>query len=463
MARLRVGVVGGGIAGAAAAWSLARAGHEVELFEAAAQLGGNARTHTCSAGAHRITAGVAVLAWPDRYFHNYGRLLETLGIPTEPVRLRFFVRRGDEWFAHDRGGPLARRHEASFGRWRRLVERVRAYNRRFVAGAAPSLYHVSFRNPLTWVPARTLARASGITRAFWDELVVAIYSSSFLTVRLDSLPAAILPVIDDLISIERGGEMRSWRGHAGEVFDAMLEPLGARVHRGRAISHVRGGPDGVTLRDLAGSTHRYDRVVLAGDAGRMADALDRQAHKVERALLSRVRYVDRRDTSFLFGVAHADAGVLPEAHRAAILRDCCTFVDVTDDPAGGLRHENHFVVSSWAPAFRDTGAVLIVSYDATGERRLAGPIHRFSNRGAHPEMSVRNLLLSRALGRYQGRRGVYHCGAHTTPGNGHDLSLLSGFVVASAIGAPHPFADHPPAAEDFARLRALMLGAQAAS
>ena len=39
----------------------------------------------------------------------------------------------------------------------------------------------------------------------------------------------------------------------------------------------------------------------------------------------------------------------------------------------------------------------------------------------------------------QGRRGVYFCSNWTAPGNGHDLSCVSGLVVAGAIGAPYPF------------------------
>ena len=44
----------------------------------------------------------------------------------------------------------------------------------------------------------------------------------------------------------------------------------------------------------------------------------------------------------------------------------------------------------------------------------------------------------------------------STPGNGHDLSLCSGFAAAAAIGADYPFAADADAAADFARLRGIM-------
>ena len=79
--------------------------------------------------------------------------------------------------------------------------------------------------------------------------------------------------------------------------------------------------------------------------------------------------------------------------------------------------------------------------------------------GSHPCFSTRNLLIFGALRWIQGRHGVYYCGSYSTPGNGHDLSLLSGLVAASAAcGAPYPFEETPGAARDFRLLRGLMLG-----
>lgn len=51
---------------------------------------------------------------------------------------------------------------------------------------------------------------------------------------------------------------------------------------------------------------------------------------------------------------------------------------------------------------------------------------------------------------------VYFAGSAMTPGNGHDLSFLSGLIVAKKLGAAYPFAHSPAAAADFERLRGLM-------
>ena len=44
------------------------------------------------------------------------------------------------------------------------------------------------------------------------------------------------------------------------------------------------------------------------------------------------------------------------------------------------------------------------------------------------------------------------------PGRGRDLCLLSGLVIAYALGAPYPFVDNRMARKDFALLHQTMLG-----
>ena len=62
-------------------------------------------------------------------------------------------------------------------------------------------------------------------------------------------------------------------------------------------------------------------------------------------------------------------------------------------------------------------------------------------------MTVLSLRLA------QGRRGVYYCANYTTPGNCHDMSLLSGIVCATAIGAKYPFEGNKSAKKDYEMLK----------
>lgn len=74
----------------------------------------------------------------------------------------------------------------------------------------------------------------------------------------------------------------------------------------------------------------------------------------------------------------------------------------------------------------------------------------------HPVLNPVSLACQYLLRFIQGRRGVYFCGSLATPGNGHDLSLCSGFAVAVAVGAKFPFEDSALCRSDLKKLSGLM-------
>lgn len=464
----RVAVVGGGIAGCGAAWSLARAGVEVELFEAAPTLGGNAKTHLWSVGegeqAREIRTGLSVLAWPKRLFRNYERLLAELGVETCPVELRFFIRRGDERFVQGRDCALARRHAEDIRRWRRLRRLVGWVNRVFHGfPSEPSLYHQAALNPMNLIPLRTLARLLGVSAGFWTDIIVPLYSTSFLSTKLDAVPAVILPTLDAIVPLELPATMQTWRGSSAAVFEALSAGL-ARVHTSCAITRIEAGPaagfEGVELGDAQGRSHRFDAAVLACPAP-ATDAALVHRRRLHDLLLRGQSYADDHDPTFVEGLAHSDGEVIPEADRAEALADCCNYVEVERGPdprRDPARYTNHFVLSSWVPAAQQSGATMLVSYNRRPEAEIAGPTRTISNRRAHPDLSVANLSRALCYRFLQGKDRLYYCGSCVTPGNGHDLSLLSGFAVAERLGAPYPFADDEGARADFERLRRMMFG-----
>ena len=81
----RVAVIGGGIAGGAAACSLDRSGYGVELFERSPELGGNAKTLRWNLEDGEVESQLLVIAWPEKYYPNCRRLISELDIETDPV------------------------------------------------------------------------------------------------------------------------------------------------------------------------------------------------------------------------------------------------------------------------------------------------------------------------------------------------------------------------------------------
>jgi predicted NAD/FAD-binding protein len=210
----RVAVVGGGIAGAAAAWSLAASGrYSVDIFESASSLGGNAKTQLWDVGDNSIRTGLSVLAWPKVYFKNYRSLLNRLGVEAEPVRLQFLAHDTKlGYVGHGTSGNLTKHFKRDFENWAKARDKVRSVNA-FFNGADEkdvSLYHLSFLNPFNILSMRTVVTYYGVSEEFWRTVVVSVYSSTFLTVKLDDVPAVIMPIIDDLIGLSNTPMMHTW-------------------------------------------------------------------------------------------------------------------------------------------------------------------------------------------------------------------------------------------------------------
>lgn len=452
---LRVAVIGAGIAGMGAAWSLHRAGHHVEVYETNAHIGGNARTHTWNSEGQEVVTGLSVLAWPDTYFRNYNKLIESFGLQTEKAKIKFLIKVGDDIIAHglDTGGR--QKFASDFLCWQKLIEHVRRINRLFALSSVVSFYHTSPANPLSLLPLRKLARMYGVSDSFWDHVVVPIYSSSFLTTDLSTVPAVILPILDDIIGIEAGSTLTTWAQTSAQVFEHLSQGFADRIYTECPITNIELTNGKLTIRDR---THRlavFDRVIFACNAQAALQALPNPSWQ-ERQLLSSVQYTEDTDESFLQASVHSDASVLPEQYRDTLLKEYANYIEVITESDGRLRYENTFIVSSWAPTARNATLPMLVSYNT--HKPIATIDKQFSNRRAHPALSAKNLLIAYALRRIQGRRGIYYCSSYTTPGNGHDLSLLSGLAVAAALGAPYPFAEDAAARQDFEHLYRWMFG-----
>jgi predicted NAD/FAD-binding protein len=551
--KLRVAVIGGGIAGCGAAYSLAKSGAvEVTLFEERGILGGNAKTNAWEEFGG-VRTGLSVLAWPAEYFRHYTQLLKDLGIPTVDVQPTFWVdtdRPADAspfWAHADAASKV--RWATDMKKWDNMVAFTRSVNEgsaqvsqllsiplRFIVRVVnkifglilhlvggekrkskgfegrqakktdrssgkgepntaalkgkPSFYKVTLLNPMNLIPIRLLSKVFGISDSFWEYVVVPVYSSSFLTCHLNDTPAVILPALDDIISVGAGPvkTLKTWAGSSKDVFDAMARVIGSQnIELNAAITHV--SPivgygcenNGIVITYKGGAkTAHFDRVIFACPS-RAVDNLSKgttlRSHLFDQIIPS-ILYENERDDSFTFGVIHSNRSVIPsQCHEKYFGRRYSNYLKVRKNPDRSqckLENlvENTFTLGTWVPqAVSAAGGLAaepfdcFVTYNGSVKIPEAEQLGIVDNTWAHPQLSLKMMTLAASVGLLQGRHNVYYCGSYTTPGNGHDLSLLSGFVVAHAVisKAGHPEAAYPFAAvgdprlhADFKQLQALM-------
>jgi hypothetical protein len=486
--RHRVAVVGGGIAGASCAYALTKSGFDVTIYEAREELGGNAQTATfASTDGKTVTQDLSVLYWAPEYYRNYTALLEEVDVKPAECRLPYVIHHtmangaseyycppGFESQLDTKLQPSLRpRFADDFARYDRMVRTIGRVNRCFNYGSSRTCFYppyLAHLNPFNFCGARGACSLFGMSDEFYDTVVQPFHGLNMTTIHIDSIPATAFPILDDIVPMTRARWHNSWdTGNSTVVFSRLTAgchvELGARI---RQVQPVRshGSWQQQVINDK-GEVQTFDRVVFACPSHATVNIL-RKPGWFERVFLKAVAYHDDMHRSdwkdWLEVPVHQDVTCLPEPERETLLRDAAFLIDVNETGAQDGSRNSEFThnLSAWSPAARSAGisaekAPMFMtqclhkdtSIDATKTLKT------FSAPRAHPDMSARNGMITQFLNLIQGRRGIYYCSNWVAPGNGHDLSCVTGLVVAHAIGAKYPFND-AEAYRDFKAARHFM-------
>jgi hypothetical protein len=507
-----VAVIGGGVAGCGAAWALTRSGFKVTLFEAREQISGNARTFEWDFSPFRNKPGeekvvkscVSVTAWPPIFYKNYTCLLETLGIETVHQPLSWFINskvpgyEGTLWEADPAvyKGSLRQIFEHDFRLYKFCTDFTRNVTNCFTLKWTPwrwndtvSMYdtHIGLGllNPLTVVPLYSLFKLVGGSEAWWNIVFTPQYTASFLVDELRPFPAVFGPLIEMQIPLNPNAT-NSWQGpskrsqndcnittcvtwkDAGKgirkVFDLLVQ--GVDVRENTRIREVLVLPNGKKrVYDEFDNHVDVDRVIFACPSNAVGN-IYKEHGKLADVILSTPVYADDHHpaTGHMHAVMHSDPTVIQSEYREDCLKRASNYVEVTQLKDGSLNIENQYNFGVQTPGLGiydlplDKKPVMLIGHAMGEDKSIDGSLVRGdgNHARAHPLYSGWNIAAQLSLRLIQGENGIYYCSNWTTPGNCHDMSLLSGFVCAHAIGARYPFPSNVEAKKDFHRLRDLM-------
>lgn len=484
----RVAVVGGGIAGASAAYSLTKAGFEVTVYEARNRLGGNAQTCTFpTSDGRKVTQDLSVLYWAPEFYRNYTALLKEVGVTPATIQLayvlhhknakgesEYYVPPGFESQVDKKLLPsMAPRFADDFARYDRMVSTVRRINRVFSYGSDRKTFYppyLNMINPCNFVGIRSMTKIFGITDEFYTTVMQPYHGLNLTTVEIDSCPGTAMAILDEIIPMTKCRWHNSWdTGNSEAVFAKLTAScrvqLDARIRQVHAV-RTDGRWQQQVISDK-GEVETFDRVVFACPSHAAANIL-RKPGFFESIFLRAVSYHDdfhREDwKDWLEAPVHQDVTCLPEGQRKVLQTDAAFLMDVDDTGSkdGTRNTEFHHVLGAWSPSARSAGispeqAPMFMSQCLHKDRSIDPDktLKTFSAPRGHPDLSHRNGMITQFMNLIQGRRGIYYCSNWVAPGNGHDLSCVSGLVVAHAIGAAYPF-DDQDAHQDFQAARHFM-------
>ena len=419
----KIAVVGGGIAGLGAAWSLAR-WHDVTLYESEARLGGHANTVEIDDNGRAVAVDTGFIVYNVRNYPNLIALFDHLGVPTAASEMSFGVSLGNgrlEYAGSDLDGLFAQRRNAVSPRfWRMLCD-----IRRFYA-AAPG-YLDTYAADLS---VHELLEREGYSEAFVDDHLIPMAAAIWSASRSDigQYPAAAFIRFFDnhgLLDLGRRPQWRTVRGGSREYISRLVDDTVLTIRTDAAIASIIRDGGGVTLVDQRGQRERFDEVVLATHADQALDLLA-DATLAERTVLGGFRYSD--NVAYL----HEDRRLMPR-RRAAWSSWNYLQGEASDD-------NSPLCVTYWMNCLQPlaTQRQLLVTLNPAFEPPAILTHGRYAY--AHPIFTMATALQQENSIAIQGRQRTWFCGSYLGHGF-HEDALQSGLWVAEQLGCERPWAN----------------------
>ncbi len=412
---MRIAIVGSGIAGLACAHLLARR-HQVQVFEAAERLGGHTHTVTVELDGQRYAVDTGFIVFNDWTYPNFIRLLEQLGVASQPTEMSFSVQdplSSLEYNGHNLNTLFAQRRNLLSPGFIGMLRDILRFNRQ-----AP--YDLEQGLLSTTTTLGDYLRAGNYGQRFIDHYIVPMGAAIWSMPLASMLEFPLYLFVrffrnHGLLSVNQRPQWRVIKGGSSAYLPALTKPFHDTIQLNCPVRTIRRDAKGVTLISVRGE-ERFDKVVLACHSDQ-ALALLEQPSQAEQSILGAIPYADN-DV-----VLHTDTRLLPRNRRAwaswnyRLSGNPAQPAAVTYDMnrLQGIQASHTFCVS-----LNQTGDI--------AEDKILG---RF--RYAHPQFS---LASQAAQARWQELLGVNHtyfCGAYWANGF-HEDAVVSALRVAADFG-----------------------------
>lgn len=430
---MRVAVIGTGIAGNAAAWTLSKH-YPVTVYDREIRPGGHSHTVTIDYDGTPLAVDIGFIVYNELNYPDLTALFSHLGVETVESCMSFAVTADAGRFEWKGGGNS----------WGETATGLFAQPRNLLS---PS-YLWMLRDILTFNTQSTedyeAGRLAGLTlgeyfrrnhfapRLLTDYLApmgAAIWSSP-ASEMLDFPAENFVAFFSNhrLLQYDRP-VWRTVKGGSGRYVEKLTSAFRDRLRLGCAVTGIERTPHGVVVRDSHGRSDRYDHVVIASHSDQ-ALAMLADADKSERAILGAIGYSP--NTVYL----HRDVRLMPKRRRAWA---SWNFLRWQREGAA----ENDVAVTYWMNRLQglDNDKLLFVSLNPPFAPASELTFGKYWCE--HPQYNAAAFAAQKRLSEIQGRRHTWFCGAWTGYGF-HEDGLRSGLAVAEALGAVAPWREPPP-------------------
>jgi uncharacterized protein len=432
--RMRVAVVGTGIAGNAAAYALSQAHHvtTLDVFEAQPRIGGHSATVDVDYDGKRIAVDTGFIVYNTLNYPLLTALFDHLGVATQDSDMSFSVSIGNgdfEWIGRTRdvfSGLFAQRRNIVNPRYLGMLMEIL----RFQKAAKRDLDS----GKLKGLTLADYIEAGRYSRYFRDRYIVPMGAAIWSTPVEHMLD---FPAENFVLFFENHKLMHwdrpVWRtvtGGSRSYVEKLTAPFRDRISINDPVVSIERDTFAATVRTASGRVEKYDQVVLAGHSDESL-AILKDASADEAQVLSSVEY--RPNKVYL----HRDISMMPKRKEAWA---AWNFLRESDRAQGDVC----VTYSMQHLQGIDPACPLFVTLNPPRPPRPDLVFQTFEY--AHPQFTQVGFDGQALLKEINGRNRVWFAGAWTGYGF-HEDGLRSGMEAAEGLGAVMPWLRPEQAAE----------------
>ena len=430
---MRVAVIGTGIAGNAAAWSLSKH-YPVTVYDREFRPGGHSHTVTIDYDGTPLAVDIGFIVYNELNYPDLTALFDHLGVETVKSCMSFAVTADGGRFEWKGGG----------NNWRETAAGLFAQPRNLLS---PS-YLWMLRDILTFntrsVEDYAAGRLAGLSLG--EYFSRRKFAPRLLTDYLAPMGAAIWSApakemldfpAENFVAFFNNHRLlqydrpiwRTVKGGSRNYVERLTSAFRDRIRLGCAVTSIERTPHGVVVVDSHGRSDTYDHVVIAAHSDQ-ALAMLSDADDSERTVLGAIGYAP--NTIYL----HRDIRLMPRRKRVWA---SWNFLRWQREATA----VNDVAVTYWMNELQgiDNNKPLFVSLNPPFEPDPELTFGKYSCE--HPQYDAAAFAAQKRLDEIQGRRHTWFCGAWTGCGF-HEDGLRSALAVAEALGATVPWREPPP-------------------
>ena len=427
--RRRIAIVGGGISGLGAAWALHHHPDRFEfrLFEAQAQIGGNAITAEMPQDdGSTIPFDISVTACIPSVYHHILLLMEKFEIELVDTRFSYSVKYRGHVYAHDFDSTIREQLQPEIAKFQRALRRLHRFG--WLTRSRSKLLNAL--NPFNYISMGTVLNLTGLSGDFRYKILKPMFVNFLMATNVFDMPASLFARYLEFFDIENSTPMQTWDQGTRSIYENMSTHFRDKIYLNLPVRKVYRQSSHIVVEDEDEVKETFDEVIFACNANQTLMILDKPT-MLERYILSSIRYESELHNHT---VVHSDSSVLPD-NEVKPLETRSNHIEQY-----GARPDNYeitYIMHNQQPWVNRSDKPCLVTYNPISEIVGQKIIGRWWFQ--HIVHDVRHIAWLIHLFRFiQGKRRTWYCGAHTLV-NSQETCLVTGLAAAKQIGADYPF------------------------